>query len=496
MTSSNQSSKSSKQKSKEADYEWEVLKVNTRYLIHKAGQHPIKDAKTNHIVAPSATMARKESYVLVRLFQKELKSTSGKIKKHYKTWQLHTLVAIQWLDYDPNDFEFEINHKDRNPRNNNVGNLEIVNTAQNGRCAGRKQEFVPIAHMPRTALQVLAFVSPRTNIRYQCETLFLDRKGTENINEWDVWVLTSNYEGRMMTRNHSTSKPEKVYNTVPFIVPISKKLVIFNFRNPHLYKLGPALGDLTQADIDQLMKRIEEDDHIQFVRTHLKEKKKLLEYQLALCERKEEEVEEIRKRRSEERKEQIRKLEAKKRKDKMNEISTRREHNQIDQSEIVKVIDDSKAKIHEHLIPSLEHHEKELVAIRSLLDQFKSKDSESQEENDLLEREHQLVDSKHHIVRELEETQATQKEAEEELAKYQQEEEKLMKSFHELCEEDEEEDFEIEDPVEDEEYYEIPDIEDCVPSEEESESDSDNKEEEDEEATSPPDLIDDPEDSP
>jgi hypothetical protein len=48
-----------------------------------------------------------------------------------KHCQIHKLVAMAFLGHHPDGHKEIINHKDRNPSNNNLNNLEIVDTRYN-----------------------------------------------------------------------------------------------------------------------------------------------------------------------------------------------------------------------------------------------------------------------------------------------------------------------------------------------------------------------------
>ena len=52
-------------------------------------------------------------------------------KNNRKTFQVHQLVAVAFLNHVPCGFELVVNHIDINPLNNNVNNLEIVTAREN-----------------------------------------------------------------------------------------------------------------------------------------------------------------------------------------------------------------------------------------------------------------------------------------------------------------------------------------------------------------------------
>jgi hypothetical protein len=51
-----------------------------------------------------------------------------------KTFKVHQLVAICFLNHKPNGFNLVVNHIDNNPLNNHVSNLELVNQRYNSSC--------------------------------------------------------------------------------------------------------------------------------------------------------------------------------------------------------------------------------------------------------------------------------------------------------------------------------------------------------------------------
>tara|TARA_R110000851_G_C12789186_1_gene536185 strand:+ start:120 stop:635 length:516 start_codon:yes stop_codon:yes gene_type:complete len=60
-------------------------------------------------------------YLLVSLYKNSLQ----------KTFSVHQLVAISFLNHKPNGFTLVVNHKDFNKKNNNVDNLEVVTVREN-----------------------------------------------------------------------------------------------------------------------------------------------------------------------------------------------------------------------------------------------------------------------------------------------------------------------------------------------------------------------------
>lgn len=48
-----------------------------------------------------------------------------------KSWKVHQLIAMAFLKHTPCGFDLVVNHKDLNPLNNNLDNLEIITQREN-----------------------------------------------------------------------------------------------------------------------------------------------------------------------------------------------------------------------------------------------------------------------------------------------------------------------------------------------------------------------------
>jgi hypothetical protein len=134
-------------------------------------------------------------------------------------------------------------------------------------------------------VQVLKIYYTKSRDQIPCETIFIDRQNSLNPKEWHFYLLVEDYELKKMT----VSK----LMTVPFTPPISKKVIYFNFDARRNYDVGPTLGELSDDDIRNIIKRVEEDDHVAWVQSYGAEKKKQYEKQLLKLKKKEDEVREI-----------------------------------------------------------------------------------------------------------------------------------------------------------------------------------------------------------
>lgn len=94
---------------------WKTIKDFPNYQISDEGE--VKNIKTNRILKHSYNQ---DGYAILQL-------TDG-IKPKMK--RIHRLV-LETFNPIENSEKYEVNHKDRNPKNNNLNNLEWVSSKQN-----------------------------------------------------------------------------------------------------------------------------------------------------------------------------------------------------------------------------------------------------------------------------------------------------------------------------------------------------------------------------
>lgn len=97
---------------------WKTIKDHPDYKISNLGN--VKSLKLNKIrnLNPSKN---NDGYLQVGLSKKGC----------LKTFHIHKLVAIHFLNHKPCGMKLVINHKDLNKQNNNINNLEIVTNREN-----------------------------------------------------------------------------------------------------------------------------------------------------------------------------------------------------------------------------------------------------------------------------------------------------------------------------------------------------------------------------
>jgi hypothetical protein len=113
----------------EADLEGEIWKnvntlyknINNKYKVSNYGR--IKNNK-NKILTPALDQ---KGYGQIKLsnYNKDVHKSSDGL---YYNLYIHVLVAYAFLEFNGNRDEYQVNHKDKNPRNNNIDNLEILLT--------------------------------------------------------------------------------------------------------------------------------------------------------------------------------------------------------------------------------------------------------------------------------------------------------------------------------------------------------------------------------
>lgn len=97
--------------------------INDRYKISNYGR--IKN-KNNKLLTPnfnekSYSQISLSNYIKNKKFDKDKNS-------HAKIFSVHVLVAYAFLDFKGNRDDYQVNHKDKNTKNNHIDNLEILLT--------------------------------------------------------------------------------------------------------------------------------------------------------------------------------------------------------------------------------------------------------------------------------------------------------------------------------------------------------------------------------
>lgn len=102
---------------------WVDVKVNNKYEVNEEGL--VRNKETGKILKPRLNPG---GYAYVNFI----------IDGKRKNFAVHRIVAEAFIP-NPNDYQ-EVNHKDYNRSNNNVSNLEWVNSSQNKKHAYIKEE--------------------------------------------------------------------------------------------------------------------------------------------------------------------------------------------------------------------------------------------------------------------------------------------------------------------------------------------------------------------
>ena len=96
--------------------EWRNLRLKHFEHFQVSNQGRVRNSKTGHEIAQGDNG---RGYVNIKL----------KARPYSTTTYAHRLVAMEFLDdFDP---DLEVNHKDKNKRNNAVSNLEMVTGSEN-----------------------------------------------------------------------------------------------------------------------------------------------------------------------------------------------------------------------------------------------------------------------------------------------------------------------------------------------------------------------------
>lgn len=105
---------------------WKIIKEYDKYEANEEGL--IRNKRTKRILRPETC---KGGYLRVRLYKNE------KFAKHEL---VHRIVANTFLE-NKNNLP-EVNHKDNNPKNNNVSNLEFCTAQYNSRYSKSKAVMI------------------------------------------------------------------------------------------------------------------------------------------------------------------------------------------------------------------------------------------------------------------------------------------------------------------------------------------------------------------
>lgn len=141
---------------------------NGRIKSFKSGEEKILNPSKNN-----------QGYLVISL------SYEGKIK----TYNVHQLVAMAFLNHNPEGRELHINHIDRNRLNNNVSNLEITTARENtnqkhlkskskyvGVTKGRNGHWIARIHINKARVYLGYFKTEgRASIAYQLAVHQLDK---------------------------------------------------------------------------------------------------------------------------------------------------------------------------------------------------------------------------------------------------------------------------------------------------------------------------------
>lgn len=100
------------------------IKENSRYYVTEEGQ--VWDSK-REIFLPQYRRSKKSKYICVAIL----------IEDKFKLRNVHRLVAQAFIP-NPNNYP-QVNHKDENPSNNNVSNLEWCDAQYNNTYRGRNK---------------------------------------------------------------------------------------------------------------------------------------------------------------------------------------------------------------------------------------------------------------------------------------------------------------------------------------------------------------------
>lgn len=101
----------------------EIPNFNNRYLISNYGK--ILDTKTNNFIEPHMSGVKRRNYPQVTLY----KQTDGKTTKHTK--RVHSWMAITFFGHVYGDRSVVIDHKDNDPLNYQLWNLQIISIQEN-----------------------------------------------------------------------------------------------------------------------------------------------------------------------------------------------------------------------------------------------------------------------------------------------------------------------------------------------------------------------------
>lgn len=105
---------------KENDFQKFVPGFNNRYLINRSST--IFDTKRNREIKPHFSGVPRRNYLQVSLM---------KPNSERKTLRVHSLMAITFFGHEYGNRKIVVDHKDNNPLNNNLENLQIISMKEN-----------------------------------------------------------------------------------------------------------------------------------------------------------------------------------------------------------------------------------------------------------------------------------------------------------------------------------------------------------------------------
>lgn len=128
---------------------WKIIEHHPEYSVSSLGR--VKNNKTDYVLSPCKRKQFQE-YLVVNLY----------LNHNGKNYSVHRLVAEAFIPNDDPEHKTQVNHKDENPANNCIDNLEWITPKDNCNYGNRNKKLsTPVAQYSLSGKLLNTYCSTR-----------------------------------------------------------------------------------------------------------------------------------------------------------------------------------------------------------------------------------------------------------------------------------------------------------------------------------------------